>query len=67
MLRRDLGRVLANGGWFRREGIRMNKLLVGRCLFTFNAVGIAAGGFLADLNATHNGARRWAHLRVVNS
>ena len=37
----------------------MNKLLVGRCLFTFNAVGIAAGGFLADMNATHIYNPRW--------
>lgn len=37
----------------------MNKLLVGRCLFTFNAVGIAAGGFRADMNATHIYNPRW--------
>jgi len=35
------------------------KLLVGRCLLTFNAVGIAAGGFLADMNATHMYNPRW--------
>ncbi len=37
----------------------MNKLLVGRCISTFNAVGLAAGGFLADMNATHIYNRRW--------
>lgn len=37
----------------------MNKLLVGRCLLTFNAVGIAAGGFLADMNGTHMYNPRW--------
>ena len=53
MLRRDLGRVI------RRQGLLMNKLLVGRCLFTINAVGIAVGGFLADMNATHIYNPRW--------
>ena len=53
MLRRDLGRVI------RRQGLLMNKLLVGRCLFTINAVGVAVGGFLADMNATHIYNPRW--------
>jgi hypothetical protein len=37
----------------------MNRLTVGRCLFTINAVGLAVGGFLADMNATHIYNRRW--------
>jgi hypothetical protein len=31
----------------------MNRLLVARCLFTTNAIGIAVGGFAADWNHTH--------------
>ncbi|TGX49121.1 acetyltransferase [Sphingomonas gei] len=31
----------------------MDKQLAGRCLLTLNAVGIAIGGFVADMNATH--------------
>lgn len=31
----------------------MNGTLVGKCLLTFNAVGIGVGGFIADMNATH--------------
>ena len=31
----------------------MSKLLVGRCIFTFNAMGLAVGGFAADWNHTH--------------
>lgn len=31
----------------------MNRFLVGRCLLTLNAVGIAVGGFIADMNGTH--------------
>ena len=37
----------------------MNELLVGRCLLTVNAVGIATGGFIADMNATHMYNPRW--------
>ncbi len=37
----------------------MNRLMVGRCLFTINAVGLAVGGFLADMNATHIYNPRW--------
>ena len=32
---------------------------IGSQLITPSAVGVAADGFLADMNATHNGARRW--------
>ena len=37
----------------------MSRLLVGRCLLTLNAVGIAIGGFLADMNATHMYDPHW--------
>lgn len=37
----------------------MNKRLVGRCLLTLNAVGVAVGGFLADMNATDIYNPRW--------
>lgn len=37
----------------------MNKLLVARCLFTINAVGIAVGGFVADWNDSHVFNPRW--------
>lgn len=37
----------------------MTRLFVGRCLLTVNAVGIAVGGFLADMNATHIYNPRW--------
>ena len=38
----------------------MYKPLIGRCLFTINAVGLAAGGFVADMNATHMYNPRWS-------
>jgi hypothetical protein len=31
----------------------MNKLLIGRALFSINAIGVAIGGFAADWNHTH--------------
>jgi hypothetical protein len=31
----------------------MSKLVVARCLFTLNAIGLAVGGFAADWNHTH--------------
>ena len=31
----------------------MNKLIIARCLFTINAIGIAVGGIIADWNETH--------------
>jgi len=37
----------------------MNKLLIGRGLFTLNAIGDAIGGFVADWNATHIFNDRW--------
>lgn len=37
----------------------MNKLLIGRCLLTINAIGDAIGGFIADWNATHIFNDRW--------
>jgi hypothetical protein len=37
----------------------MTKLLVARCLFTINAIGLAIGGFAADWNASHIFNPRW--------
>ena len=43
----------------RYQENQMNKLLVARCLFTINAVGIAVGGFIADWNDSHIFNPRW--------
>jgi hypothetical protein len=37
----------------------MNTLVIGRWLFTFNAAVVAAGWFLADMNATHIYNSHW--------
>jgi len=37
----------------------MKKLIVARCLFTINAIGIAVGGFVADWNNSHIFNPRW--------
>jgi hypothetical protein len=45
----------------------MNKLLVARCLFTINALGIALGGFVADWNDSHIFNPRWPpHAKFHN-
>ena len=37
----------------------MNKSLIARCLFTFNAAAFAVGGFIADWNKSHVFNPRW--------